>query len=61
MDRQEILTLRHPLVIFFLGGGFLLSCKAIPSQQYQLSLRISYYCVAVKSKKRGVKEKEKTE
>lgn len=60
MDRQEILTLRHPLVIFF-WGGFLLSCKAIPSQQYQLSLRISYYCVAVKSKKRGVKEKEKTE
>lgn len=60
MDRQEILTLRHPLVIFF-WGGVLLSCKAIPSQQYQLSLRISYYCVAVKSKKRGVKEKEKTE
>lgn len=40
-------------------GGFLLSCKAIPSQQYQLSLRISYYCVAVKSKKRGVKKKRK--
>lgn len=58
MDRQEILTLRHPLVIFFFGGG-LLSCKAIPSQQYQLSLRISYYCVAVKSKNRGVKKRKR--
>lgn len=57
MDRQEVLTLKHPLVIF--GGGVLLSCKAIPSQQYQLSLRISYYCVAVKSKNRGVIKKKK--